>query len=61
MSKGLAFWLIWLVCLIFGLYLGWPEQGVGTGVSFRPLGMTVIQFVLFALLGWKVFGPPIQG
>jgi len=45
--------LIWLV---FGIawHLGW----VG---AFGPWGGAVLVFVLFALLGWKVFGPPLHG
>jgi hypothetical protein len=60
MSKGLAFWLIFLICVIFGVYLGWPEQGAGY-ISFRPLGMNLVQFLLIGLLGWSVNGPPIKG
>lgn len=61
MSKGLLFWIILILWLIFGLLFWWPAAAVGGGTGYAPLGIPVIVFVLFFLLGWKVFGPPIQG
>ncbi len=52
MQKGLLFWILMILWFIFGLYLSWP---VGP-----PFGTTVLLFVLLALLGWQVFGKPIQ-
>lgn len=42
--------LIWLV---FGLWRGYPDYWI--------IGGNVMEFVLFLLLGWKNFGPPVQG
>lgn len=52
MSKGLLFWIIWILCLLtfFGVaFWGWPSI-YGGGVML----------VLFGLLGWHCFGAPVQ-
>lgn len=57
MTRGLAFWilmLLWLVTSLafhFGLFV-WP------GAALVNAGTL---FILFALLGWQVFGPPLKG
>lgn len=56
MSLGLAFWILMLIWLVFGL--AWHGGYVG---AYGPVGGTVLLFVLLALIGWKVFGAPIQG
>jgi hypothetical protein len=55
MTLGLAFWIIMLVWLVFGLltHLGYAA-GYGATVN------VVLLFVLFVLLGWQVFGPPLR-
>lgn len=45
--------LIWLV---FGFWSNWPM----TGANSRPLGNTLLLFVLLVILGWQVFGAPIH-
>lgn len=57
MTLGLCFWILMLLWLVFGLWAYWPA---GPGVSFRPLGGTLLLFFLLMLLGWKVFGPPLH-
>lgn len=57
MSKGLLFWLLMILWLLFGFwgfYSAWTGQYVLAGGS-------LLLFVLLGLLGWKVFGPPVQG
>ena len=55
MTIGLLFWvlmLIWLVLMAawhFALFAG------------AVLGVAFIPFLLFGLVGWQVFGPPIRG
>ena len=54
MTLGLAYWLLVLVWLVFGAllhlgYIGGPWVG----------GNLALPFVLFVLLGWQVFGPPL--
>lgn len=56
MSIGLAYWVLILVWAVFGLWSGWPTGGN----AFRPLGGTLLLFILLVLIGWKVFGPPIH-
>jgi hypothetical protein len=46
--------LIWLV---FGIL---THYGMVPG-AYGPIGSTLLLFVLFLLLGWKVFGAPIHG
>jgi hypothetical protein len=53
MSKGLAFWLIFLIAILFG---GWYSYGMGLGY----FGGSLIVFVLIGIIGWAQFGPPIR-
>lgn len=57
MSLGLAFYIIMLIWFVFALAwnYGWVAGPNG------PLGNSVLLFVLFLLLGWHAFGPPIRG
>jgi hypothetical protein len=59
MKIGLLFWILMLFWLLFGLWLYWPT-GSGTGVAYGPVGGNLLLFLLLGLLGWKVFGPPLQ-
>jgi hypothetical protein len=59
MSMGLLYWILMLFGLAFGLWANWPKEAV-TGAAVKPLGGTVILFLLLLVLGWKVFGPPVQ-
>lgn len=53
MSLAFVFWLIMLLAILFGGYHSW---------GLWPLfGGNFLVWVLLALLGWKVFGPPIHG
>jgi hypothetical protein len=51
---GILFWVIMIVALLF---FGLGHFGV---VAWGFFGAGLVVFVLLALLGWKVFGPPIQ-
>lgn len=53
MNISLLFWILMLVVLIFGLWVGWAG-------GYRVFGPWVLYWVLLALLGWKVFGPAIH-
>ena len=57
MPKGLLFWVIWVVCVV--IWLGATVGGLG-GPYCHLAGGGVIEFILFGLLGWGVFGAPIQ-
>lgn len=55
MTRGLLFWILmilWALSVFFGATL------FGANAIFVSTGLL---FVLFALLGWQVFGPPIHG
>jgi hypothetical protein len=59
MTKGLLFWVIWVICVL--IWAGVNFGGMGAGFNASHLaGGGVIEFVLFGLLGWQVFGPVIQ-
>jgi hypothetical protein len=55
MSKGLAFWVLMLIWLVIGL--AWHFAWIG-GVAI--FGVALIPFLLFALVGWQVFGAPLH-
>ena len=44
--------ILWFLSALFGARL-FPEYAL--------YASTALLFVLFALLGWQVFGPPIKG
>jgi hypothetical protein len=60
MSRGLIFWilmLLWLVLGVWGLYSSRPMNGAGW---IAPVGGTLLEFLLFLLLGWGVYGAPVK-
>ena len=61
MSLGLAFWIIMLLWLILGIVWAWPAPSPYPYHAWLPLGSTLLLFVLFLLVGWRVFGPPLHG
>lgn len=52
MPMGLAFWIIMLLWLIFAIWRDWPNYPI--------VGFNATLFILLGLLGWKVFGAPLQ-
>lgn len=56
MTFALAFWILMLLWLVFGL--AWWHGSLGT---WGPLGGGLLLFILFLLLGWKLFGAPLHG
>ncbi len=57
MSMRMIYWVLMLLWLISGVYVsyhsGWSFTVGGTG--------SLVEFLLFLLLGWKVFGAPVSG
>jgi hypothetical protein len=53
MSKGLLFWIIFLIALLFG---GWYTFGMG----YSYFGGSIIVMILIGLIGWQTFGPPVK-
>lgn len=56
MNIGTCFWVIMIIWLIFGLLI-W--NSVITWAS-APTVSNLLLWVLFALLGWKTFGPMLR-
>jgi hypothetical protein len=55
MTLGLAYWVLMLVWLAFGAAVHFGVVGVAwAGAS------TLLLFILFVLLGWQIFGPPLR-
>jgi hypothetical protein len=53
MSKGMLFWILMILWLIFGILSHWSHW------EWSPLVNIVLLWVLLALLGWGIFGKPI--
>jgi Na+/proline symporter len=58
MTIGAFFWLLMILWLLFGLY--WNRSDIRGG-NYGIAGGNMMLFVLLFLLGWKLFGFPIQG
>ena len=56
MPIGIAFWVLMLIWLVFGL-VGHMFVAAATAATVS----TVLLFFLFFFLGWKVFGFMFQG
>jgi len=56
MSKGLAFWLVWVISVVVSAFIYSPDWRS----NYRPGMVTIIIFLLLAILGWQAFGAPIQ-
>lgn len=55
MTKAALFWTLMLLWVIFfGAWRFWPAY------EALAWGAGLIPFALFALLGWQVFGRPVQ-
>lgn len=61
MPRGIIFWVIMLVWLLFGAVVNFGSPGVLGGYQHAGgIAYTLLEFVLFALLGWQVYGPAIR-
>lgn len=56
MPTGIIFWVLMILWLVLG---GWGAYGAGPA-GWHSFGGTLLEFVLFALLGWRTFGAPVQ-
>jgi hypothetical protein len=56
MTLGLCYWILMLIWLVFGLL---AHFGVVTGAYTVGVNALLL-FILFLLLGWQVFGPPLH-
>ncbi len=56
MSMGLMYWVLMLLWFVFSLVAAFGGGAIGL---YGPAVSSVLLFILFVLLGWKVFGRPI--
>lgn len=54
MTKAFLFWILMILWLIFGILI--PHWGAYTMAA----GGSLLEFILFGLLGWQVFGKPVN-
>jgi hypothetical protein len=59
MSRGLLFWILVILWVIFGFFGAAIVDA--RHVVYVGWGSNLLLLILFALLGWQVFGPPIKG
>lgn len=57
MSRGLIFWVLMLIWFVFSMAV---YGGLVSG-PYGLLGNRLLDFILFLLLGWQVYGPPVRG
>lgn len=57
MPMGILFWVIMLIWFLFGLY--WNGNELKSG-NYGFFGSNLMLFILLLLLGWKLFGAPLQ-
>ncbi len=57
MPIGILFWVIMIVWFVFGLWTSRADVQAG---RYGGVGGSVLEFVLFALIGWRLFGPVLQ-
>lgn len=55
-SMGLFFWIIMLIVLLFW---GFQYRDAEGKWNFAGFGGSLVLWVLLAILGWKIFGPPL--
>jgi hypothetical protein len=56
MTLGLAYWVLMMIWLVFGLLVHFSM----VAAPWAATGDVLLLFVLFLLLGWQVFGPPLH-
>lgn len=57
MTRGLLFWILMILWLIFGIFINLEPIHAG---NYYGMGGTLLQFILFGLLGWQVYGPAVK-
>jgi len=54
MPIAIAYWIPMLLWLIWGILYIYPSG------AFIAGGTALIQFLLFLIIGWRLFGKPLQ-
>ncbi len=61
MSAAVWFWLFYVFGVIFQVWVLWPTGPAANGVvRVRAGGYGLVMAILLFLLGYRVFGSPIQ-
>lgn len=58
MSLAVLFWVLMIIWLVFGIWSGYVPGQPYPGI--RNWGSNLLLFILFAILGWQVFGAPVK-
>ena len=58
MPIGMIFWMLMILWFVFGLYWNWPASNSPAAIG--PIGSHLLIFILFFIVGWKVFGFVVQ-
>jgi hypothetical protein len=58
MKIGMLFWILMLIWVVFGAW--WYWAGASGPGAYGPVGGGLLLLVLVGLLGWKVFGAPLE-
>jgi hypothetical protein len=57
MPIGILYWMLIILAVLFS---GYWNFGRAEGGNWGWFGVNLLQLVLFALIGWKLFGPVLQ-
>ena len=59
MTLTIFFWIVFLLWIL----LGWipPPSGEARAAALWPTARNILLVILLLILGWGVFGAPIQG
>jgi hypothetical protein len=57
MGANIWFWLLYVLCVIFGLWGNNPWTGAQ---PWGPFANSLVVFILLGLLGFHAFGSPIR-
>jgi hypothetical protein len=60
MARGLIFWVLMLIWFVFALMLNFGG-GLGGYAHVGSIANSFLEFILFLLLGWQVYGAPVHG
>ena len=57
MTLAVWFWLFYVLSLVFGI---WSEYTPGQPYRIYRGGWYILLYILFGIVGWKLFGSPVQ-
>ena len=59
MGISTAFWIVFLIWTIFGVYNSWPTDTANRS-GWLGFGGGFLFWLLILILGWGVFGAPLK-